>query len=81
MQWEEVTEIYHNGEIILYEMQVDPAEIEDVSYVNVSGSELVLLVGGLEEFVEHSFTVQAYTIAGPGSFSAVTISTNDRASE
>ena len=81
MQWEEVPEIDQNGQIINYEVRVDPAKFEDISYENVSGSELVLVVDRLEEFVEYSFTIRAYTIAGPGPFSVVTTNTSDKAGE
>ena len=81
VQWEEVPKIDQNGEIIYYEIRVAPAQFQDVSYVNVSGSELVLVIDGLEEFVEYSFTIRAYTIAGPGPFSVVTTSTTDEAGE
>ena len=81
MQWEEVPEIDQNGEIILYEARIDPAQFQDASYVNVSSSELMLVVGGLEEFVEYSFTIRAYTIVGPGPYSVVTTSTTDPASK
>ena len=81
VQWEEVPEIDRNGIITFYEVRVDPTQFQDVSYFNVSGSELVLVVDGLEEFVEYSFTIRAYTIAGPGPFSDVTANTTDEASE
>ena len=70
-----------NGIITVYEVRVDPTQFQDVSYINVSGSELVLVVDGLEEFVEYNFTIRAYTIAGPGPFSVITTSTTDQAGE
>ena len=79
VQWEAVPKIAQNGIITFYEVRVYPAQFQDVSYVNVSGSELVLVVDGLEEFVEYNFTVRAYTIAGPGPFSVITTSTTDQA--
>ena len=81
VQWEEVPEIYQNGEIILYEVRIEPPRIENVSYVTVSGSELMLVVDGLEEYVKYRFTIRAYTIAGPGPFSDVTTSATDPASK
>ena len=47
----------------------------------MSGSELVVVVDGLEEFVEYNFTIRAYTIAGPVPFSDVTTSLTGKASE
>ena len=79
VQWEPVPEIHRNGRIIYYEVRVDPGQFQDVSYVNVSGSELVVVVGGLEEFLEYAFTIRAYTVAGLGPFGVVTISTTDEA--
>ena len=81
VQWEPVPEIDQNGLIISYEVRVDPALFQNVSYMNVSGSELVLVVDGLEEFVVYNFTIRAYTIAGPGPFSVITTSTTDQAGE
>ena len=81
VQWEAVPEIDQNGQITSYEVRVDQAQIQNVSYLNVSGSELVLVVNGLEELVEYNFTIRAYTIAGPGPFSVITTSTTDQAGE
>ena len=79
VQWEEVPAIERNGIITFYEVRVDPAQFQNVRYENELGSELVLVVDGLEEFVEYSFTVRAYTIAGPGQFSVITTSTTNQA--
>ena len=81
MQWEVVPEIDRNGIITFYEVQVDPAQFQNVRYENVTGSELALVVGGLEEFVEYNFTIRAYTIAGPGPFSVITTNTTNQAGE
>ena len=81
MQWEEVPEIDQNGIITFYEVRIEPAQFQDIRYENVSGSELVLVVDGLEEFVEYNFTIRAYTIVGPGPFSVITTSTTDPACE
>ena len=81
VQWEAVPEIDLIGIVTFYEVRVDTAQFQHVSYVNVSGSELVLVVDGLEEFVEYNFTIRAYTIAGPGPFSVITTSTTDQAGE
>ena len=73
--------IDRNGIITFYEVRVDPAQFQSVRYENVSGSDLVLVVDGLEEFVEYNFTIRAYTSAGPGPFSNVTTNTTDQAGE
>ena len=72
-------EIDRNGEINYYEVRVDPAQFQNVRFENVSGSELMLVVNELEEFVEYNFTIRAYTIAGPGLFSNVTTNTTAQA--
>ena len=69
------------GRLITEEVRVGLAQLENVSYMNVSGSDLVLVVDGLEEFVEYDFDVRAYTIAGPGPHSVITTSTTDQAGE
>ena len=79
VSWTPPPEIDQNGEITFYEVQVDPAQFQSISYMNVSGSELMLVVGKLEEFVEYSFTIRAYTSAGPGPFSVLTTTTTDQA--
>ena len=81
VQWEAVAEIDRNGEITFYEVQVDPAQFQNVHLENVSSSALLLTIGGLEEFVQYNFTIRAYTSAGPGPFSIVTNSTTNQASE
>ena len=81
VQWGVVPEIDRNGIITFYEVQIDPARFQDVRYENVSSPELVLVVGGLEEFVKYNFNISAYTSAGPGPFSVITTSTTDPAGE
>ena len=81
VQWEVVPEIDRNGIITNYEVRVDPAQFQSVRYENVSGSDLVLVVDELEEFVEYNFTIRGYTSAGPGPFSNVTTNTTDQAGE
>ena len=76
-----VPEIHQNGIITFYEVQIDPDRFQALSHMNVSGSELELVVDQLEEFVEYNFTVRAYTIVGPGPFSNVTNSTTNQAGE
>ena len=74
-------EIDQNGIITHYEVRIEPAQFQSVKYENVSGSELVVVVDELEEFVKYNFTVRAYTIAGPGPLSVITTSTTDQAGE
>ena len=81
VQWEEVPEIDQNGKIIYYEVQVDLSQFQNVRFENASGSELLIVIGELEEFVEYSFTIRAYTIVGPGPYSDVTSNKTDEAGE
>ena len=81
VQWKEMPEIDQNGQIIYYEVRVDTNQFRDTTYLNVSGSELVLVVNGLQEYVEYGFTIRAYTIAGPGPYSHVTTNIIDPAGE
>ena len=72
--WEEIPAIDLNGVIILYEIQFVPLEtfggqiISDT--INTSnGSVLMMVLTGLEEYVEYNISVRAYTSAGHGPYS------------
>ena len=60
-----------NGIIILYEVQYEPLMTFGgqlmTMVMNTSNTSIVL--GGLQEYVEYTITVRAYTIVGPGPFS------------
>jgi len=70
VQWEPVEEINENGIIIAYEVTYSPQEtfagaIKEMS-VNVSGMFLSTSIGELEEFVNYTVSVVAYTAVGGG---------------
>ena len=72
--WEKVPAIGQNGEITMYEVQIVPIETFGVQLltttVNTSdGSVLMIVLTGLEEYVEYNISVRAYTSAGPGPYS------------
>ena len=79
VQWEQVPEVQRNGEITFYEILVNPAQFQSVSYMNVSSPMLMVMVTGLEEYVEYTFTIRAYTSAGLGPFSNSTTTRTDTA--
>ena len=74
LSWEEVPEINQNGEIILYEIQYTPLTsfggLIATNSVNTSdGSMQEITIRHLQENVEYSISVRAYTNVGPGPFS------------
>ena len=61
-----------NGDIIFYEVELNQSMFtEEVSSElrETNGSQLMLLLGDLEEFVEYTVRVRANTSAGAGPFS------------
>ena len=80
--WGPVPVIDQNGIITGYEVMYEPLETfgENISTltVNVSGSDLSTLLMELQEFVNYSISVRAYTIIGPGLYSeGVVVMTNE----
>ena len=72
VSWEEVPAIDQNGEIVMYEIRFDPLMFEGQIFtntVNVTSSSLDVDLTGLEEYVEYTISVRAYTSAGPGPYS------------
>ena len=70
ISWEEVPAIDENGIIVLYEIQFVPLEtFDDAETVNTSGPVLTTNLTGLQEYVEYSISVRAYTSVGPGPYS------------
>jgi hypothetical protein len=71
ISWEEVPTIDRNGIIITYELLLEPLEtfgdlIGDEQY---NSTNLSLVVTDLQEFVNYSISVRAYTNVGPGNYS------------
>ena len=71
VSWDEVPAMDHNGIIILYEVQYEPLMTFGgqlmTRTMNTSNTSIVL--GGLQEYVDYTITVRAYTSVGPGPFS------------
>lgn len=66
--WEEVPEINRNGIIDEYEVCYDPLETFGglIMEGRVNTSDLSYNISGLQEFVNYTITVRAYTSVGPG---------------
>ena len=69
IEWGEVPEDQRNGEIISYEIWIIPAQFQEPTFMNVSSPTQMAVIGNLEEFVNYTFAIRAYTAAGPGPFS------------
>ena len=68
--WEEVPAIDENGIIINYETQFEPLEFTDVLMTGaIIAANLSAMITGLQEYVEYSISVRAYTSVGPGPYS------------
>ena len=73
IMWYEVPPIDRNGVIIATEITYIPLEkftgVIGINSTNVSGSDLSVSLVALQEYVNYSVQVRAYTIEGPGPFS------------
>ena len=72
--WDEVPAIDENGVITMYEIQFVPLEtfggqITSDTVNTSDGSVLMMVLTGLEEYVEYNISVRAYTSVGPGPYS------------
>ena len=69
--WEEVPAINRSGLIITYEVQYVPLQTFNgqISTNFTSTSQLNTTLTGLQEYVEYSISVRAYTSVGPGPYS------------
>ena len=70
VSWSEVNPIDQNGNISKYEVLYTPlqtfeGQIES-NAVNVSGTEFSVLLMNLQEYINYSISVRAYTSVGPG---------------
>ena len=66
VSWTDVSEIDRNGIITMYEVMYEPLMTFSAT---VNTTNLTIIVGGLEEFVEYNISVRAYTSVGPGPYS------------
>ena len=70
--WDPVLEIQRNGMIARYEVQFNQSALSEISQMNSTETvapNMMLLLENLEEFVEYSVAVRAYTGIGAGPFS------------
>ena len=74
--WDFVPEIDRNGIIVQYQVEFNQSTFNEISTSNLTttdGSQLMVELEGLEEYVEYSVRVQAYTSLGPGPFSVAVV--------
>ena len=67
MTWVEIPGLDQNGVIIDYEVQIEALDFPADILLNTT--DLLLVVTGLEEYVNYSISVRAYTSVGPGPYS------------
>ena len=68
--WDEVPGLDQNGIITDYEVQIETLEFPaDIMTNLVTTTNLSILVTGLEEYINYSIAVRAYTSVGPGPYS------------
>ena len=71
--WDIVPPIDQNGVITMYEVLYEPLETFggaiQTQTRNVSGTEMSVVLTNLEEFVNYSISVRAYTSVGEGPYS------------
>ena len=71
MSWTEVLEIDQNGIITGYEVMYEPLMnfSGQITTLTVNTTNLSIALMDLEEYVEYSISVRAYTSVGPGPYS------------
>ena len=70
MNWTEVPKIDQNGIITQYEVMYEPLmNFSVLTTLTVDTTSLSITLMGLEEYVEYSISVRAYTSVGPGPYS------------
>ena len=68
--WEEVLPIDQNGIITIYEVQYEPLQfMESLSTPVTNTTDMAVNLTNLQEFVEYTISVRAYTSIGFGPFS------------
>ena len=83
VMWEEVPAMDQNGDIIMYEVMYTPLETFggtlESDTVNVSGSNMSVVLMELEEYVNYTISVRAFTIvwAGPYSVAVIVLTQQD----
>ena len=71
VNWMEALEIDQNGMITGYEVMYEPLMTFDglITTLTVNTTNLSITLMDLEEYVEYSISVRAYTSVGPGPYS------------
>ena len=81
VMWEEVPPIDQNGVITMYEVLYVPLETFDgaIGPLSVNVSECVTNLTDLQEYVNYTISVRAYTSGGAGPYSdgVIQITSND----
>ena len=78
MNWEEVPAIDQNGVITQYEVEYTQSTFVSVPMTQtITVASTMAALTGLEEFVEYSIRVRAYTSVGPGPYSDAVMETTD----
>ena len=80
VMWDEIVPIDQNGVITMYEVMYTPLEDFDGSIMTrtTNVTELSLLLTDLEEYVNNTISVRAYTSVGAGPYSdPVIVLTNE----
>ena len=68
--WDEIPGLDQNGIIIDYEIQIEPLDFTaDIVDSLLTTTNLSILITELEDYVNYSITVRAYTSVGPGPYS------------
>ena len=69
--WEEVSPLTQNGIIVTYEVLYEPLETFNgqLQSQTLNSTDLFAYLTGLEEFVNYSISVKAYTSVGSGPYS------------
>ena len=78
VSWDTVPAIDQNGVITRYEVEYNQTTFSEVSMYNtttVNSTTLMMDLTGLEEYVEYSIRVRAYTSVGAGPYSNVVMET------
>ena len=75
VSWDVVPPVDQNGIIITYEVLIEPMETFDgnISEQRINSTERSVNITSLQEFVNYSISVRAYTVVGPGNYSDVIV--------
>ena len=79
VSWEEVPAINQSGSIIVYQVRYDPLETlnGEISTNTTNTTMLDTTLNYLEENVDYSISVRAYTVIGPGPYSDGVVNRTD----